>query len=331
MDHHSYSAGDFIANEQFQDWVLRPTLESDAYWQNWFAEHPQHWTAADEARQFIRSVRFRHFEPEPGTQSAVWAAIQASEARTIRLSGWRTVARYAAVLLLMAMGGWYYTRYVQPVTVQTAFGQRQTVHLPDGSLVQLNANSSLRYRRSWSAGRDREVWLTGEGFFQVTKQRQTGELVKFTVHTDQLDVEVLGTQFNVNTRRRETQVVLAEGKVRLRGEEANPVVMQPGELARLREGEAQINTRTVDPGQYASWRVNRVVFNQVPLWEVARSLEDYFGYRVTFADAALANRVFKGTLPADNATVWLATLEKSFPLRIDARQKHVVFGTPRSF
>jgi ferric-dicitrate binding protein FerR (iron transport regulator) len=333
MDNQPYSAEAFIADERFQEWVLRPTRENSQYWEDWLRAHPQHRVAAEEARQFIGSVQFRHFEPVPGEQSAVWAAIQASEAKLIQLSWWRRArpVAAAAVLLLLGLGGWYYTQFVRLAVVRTSFGQTQTVRLPDGSRVQLNANSSLRYRRAWPERGNREVWLAGEGFFQVSKQRRAGAPVKFVVHTGQLDVEVLGTQFNVNTRRRETRVILTEGKVRLRSEATKEVVMRPGELARLKEGEAQIDTRAVDPELYDAWRENKVVFNQVPLREVAQSLEDYFGFQVIFADPALADRVFKGTLPADNAAVWLATLARSFPMRIDARQKQVVFGTPGSF
>ncbi|MBK8505327.1 MAG: FecR domain-containing protein [Saprospiraceae bacterium] len=90
------------------------------------------------------------------------------------------------------------------------FGERQKIVLPDGSAVDLNANSSLRLGSQWVEG-IQEVWLEGEAYFEVEKNLSKG--VKFTVHTNGPDVEVVGTHFNVDSRKEETRIYLEEGKV----------------------------------------------------------------------------------------------------------------------
>ena len=84
------------------------------------------------------------------------------------------------------------------------------IKLPDGSLVQLNANSTLSFDTQWDASADRCVWLNGEAFFEVEKKPETKQ--KFKVITADLTVEVLGTEFNINSHHQQTRVFLQEGE-----------------------------------------------------------------------------------------------------------------------
>src|SRR5690625_3679105 len=95
-------------------------------------------------------------------------------------------------------------------TYHADYGDTRTVHLADGSVVNLNANSTLRVSR-WMKWRSvREVWVTGEAYFSV---KSTSDQRYFLVHTPQLNVEVLGTKFNIKDRYKSAKVVLQEGKV----------------------------------------------------------------------------------------------------------------------
>jgi ferric-dicitrate binding protein FerR (iron transport regulator) len=135
------------------------------------------------------------------------------------------------VLLIAAgLGVWSYLRAGENAHT-THYGETARIKLPDGSMVVLNAHSTLTYN-DWSEGQTREVWLNGEAFFEVQKKHDATGRVKFVVHTGDLNVEVLGTRFNVSNRGLRTQIVLEEGKVRLRYEQETEKVidMQPGEL-----------------------------------------------------------------------------------------------------
>ncbi len=144
---------------------------------------------------------------------------------------WRIgVGVAASVGLLLALGVWLFNELRTPlITIQTAFAEQQTLILPDSSIVELNANSSISYRDNWTNRESRIVWLTGEAFFHVTKKQRTGQ--KFCVLTNDLTVEVLGTSFNVNTHHEETKVFLEEGKVKLNFDTfSEEILMEPGEL-----------------------------------------------------------------------------------------------------
>lgn len=141
--------------------------------------------------------------------------------KSLTLRSWSWVYRVAAAfigILLVAAVSFLYLRE-ETIRYETAYGQLRVIVLPDSSRVTLNGNSTLRYQADWEAlpiGNTREVWLEGEGFFEVTEVVLSAQsMAKFVVHTPQLDVEVVGTKFNVTNRRHQTQVVLSSGQVKL--------------------------------------------------------------------------------------------------------------------
>lgn len=146
----------------------------------------------------------------------------------------RQLLRVAAVFLAVAIvGGLLFLslhEHENPICICTAYGKTERITLPDQSVVLLNANSVLSYNDKWTDNKTREVWLAGEAYFEVKKSDARGN-AKFVVHTDQLSVEVLGTEFNVNNRRGKTQVVLNAGKVRLTSDTTleKEIIMAPGE------------------------------------------------------------------------------------------------------
>ena len=124
---------------------------------------------------------------------------------------WRPIGIAASVLLVALLIGFLLRNSVPDETVvATQYGETQEFTLPDGTEVFLNANSTLRYSADETP---REVWLEGEAYFQVVKQKNglTKRADDFRVHTQNLTVRVLGTRFVVDSRKE--QVVLDEGKV----------------------------------------------------------------------------------------------------------------------
>ncbi len=109
----------------------------------------------------------------------------------------------------------------------------EKILLPDSSWVILNAQSQLSYSATWKSNQYREVWLKGEGFFDIKKSPQSGR--ELIVHTDDLSIRVLGTRFNVNSRSDKTDVVLKERNIQLNqlnfpAITHSEIVMKPGEM-----------------------------------------------------------------------------------------------------
>ncbi len=191
----------------------------------------------------------------------------------------------------------------------TRYGEISTVALPDGSTVTLNANSSLRYAEPWDPRQPREVWLDGEAYFSVI---HTENDQRFHVHlTDDFRVEVLGTEFNVKDRHHKAQVVLHSGRVRLSIDDTDQpqnVSMQSGELVEYSEVDQVLIQQPVNPAPYTAWRQRQLVFERMPLREIADALEDYYGVRVVIADEDLARTPLTGALPMRNLSMILDVL-----------------------
>ena len=168
----------------------------------------------------------------------------------------------AASFVLILAAGVFFLNQEDVVEVTTAYQETKSVTLPDGTLINLNANSTLRYSEQLATQASREIWLEGEAFVNVTSRQLTNsaEKVPFIVHTDVVDIRVLGTQFNVKDRHGKAEIVLKEGKIRL-SQSQNPqkqLDMEPGQkvLASSQSG-LQIS-KVEDPALYTSWKDNEL-------------------------------------------------------------------------
>jgi ferric-dicitrate binding protein FerR (iron transport regulator) len=289
--------------------------------------------SADELRQRIAAE-----QPSDGRRSlqrSFQHSIQRSFQHVVGRPQWQYWAAASVAVLVCSLWYWWQTG---PSEVQyaTAFGETKSFVLPDGSEVALNANSTLSYR--WDAasgsGQAREVRLRGEAFFHVSKQQSAGQPVKFIVRTDNAAVEVLGTQFNVNTRRNRTMVVLSEGKVRLSAVQAEQhtqqrivppaVELSPGEASEVSAQQRTLQKRRVRTELYSSWRNKQLLFEDMPLAEVAHLLKDTYNLDMTFADGELAGLLFTGNVPANNVDLLIQVIAEAFRLQVQHRGSTIV-------
>ena len=170
---------------------------------------------------------------------------------------------------------------------------------------------------------NREVWIKGEAFFEVTRK---SDLKKFIVHTDNFDVEVLGTKFNVNNRRGKTEVMLAEGKVKLVAKDQQPLIMKPGEQVSLSNVDDLFQKQVAKPAKYQAWRNSKLVFENTPLGEVTQIIQDYYGVKMIVTDSLLATRQFTGTLPNNDLDVILMALSTAYKINIKQEGGHIILS-----
>ncbi|HKZ39074.1 MAG TPA: FecR domain-containing protein [Chryseolinea sp.] len=206
--------------------------------------------------------------------------------------------------------------------IHTNYGQRLTIKLPDESSVVLNGNSTIRYSKNWSESEPREVWIDGEGFFAVqhTKNNQ-----KFIVHIREgLNVEVLGTKFNVKSREHGSEVLLTEGKVQLNvsNETDHPVILQPGELATMKKN--KLSKRAVEDKQYTSWIRSKLFFDKMTLEELALILHDTYGLQVTFENEELKYRQLSGEISSASIEDILFAIAETFNIEVIRKNANTV-------
>jgi ferric-dicitrate binding protein FerR (iron transport regulator) len=235
---------------------------------------------------------------------------------------WRYSGIAAALAMFIASAVFYYQNYFLYTTFSTDYGMTRDILLEDGSEIILNANSSLKVPRALSG--NREVWLQGEAFFSITKKE---DRARFVVHTNNLNVEVLGTKFNVSARHEKTEVVLDEGSVKLTSglpAVAEPLMMIPGDLVSLSDRDTGFKKKTVVPDRYSAWRNNLMVFEDAPLSVVAQEIEDYYGIEVEIANADLMKNQLTGTLPNNNLGIVLKSLSASLKITVLREEDKII-------
>ncbi len=189
-------------------------------------------------------------------------------ARIRRMPVWRYVA---AAVVVIAIAGTSFA-YLYTTTETAVRGLHLAMTLPDGSNVNLNAESQLTYKPYWWFA-TRDVTLKGEAYFEV----KPGS--RFTVVSNQNRVRVLGTSFNVLARDSEYSVTCLTGKVEVAAVNENTVLTH-NMRATLRDGRLEIS-ESADAAQSISWTQNKFSFVGVPLTEVIREIERQYNIRIT--------------------------------------------------
>ena len=192
-------------------------------------------------------------------------------------------------------------------TLKIPRGMNQQLTLTDGTQVWLNAESTLEYPETFEGKPNREVYLKGEAYFEVTKNASQ----PFRVKTDALETLVLGTSFNVRAYSKEdTQVTLVEGSVKVSDKHQNELRLQPGEHT-----DGKLNKTKVEKADdYHSWAAGIFYFDHTELVEIMRELGRWYNINIVFTNKEImherlhfqANR--KGTL--EDALELLNTMQK---------------------
>lgn len=203
--------------------------------------------------------------------------VYGSEQISKGVSRWRRmywISSAAAVLLLLTVFLFQITnRSDEWIVYTTGYQETLSVDLPDGSLVVLNANSELRYREGLEKIERRVVEFKGEGYFDVAHL----EGRSFVVHTGSVDVNVLGTEFNLETRRDFTNVFLKTGKVILNSDRLQPIEMLPGDLVHYDEEKKEVRKVSDQSSAALSWKEGIFTFTDLTGIQILHKMEDIYG------------------------------------------------------
>lgn len=230
----------------------------------------------------------------------------------------------ASLLFVLATGFWlWWLRPVPQLTYTTGYGEWQTLTLPDGSWVKLNANSRIRFAARWKKGEDRQIWLDGEAFFKVQKKPATG--AKFQVYTKDLQVEVLGTSFNVSSRGIQTDVFLEEGEIKLSMGDAEEL-LQPGDfLAYSAKKKAVVKREKAIPAEvHTSWKDGVLELKDQTVEKILKKLEEIYGVQIKVLDQSLLTHIKTVSVPMDKLEIAIPVLERTFEVKITEQGNQLV-------
>lgn len=208
-----------------------------------------------------------------------------------KIPAYHTVWIAASILLLFSIG-YVFTQKARRLSggeamncLLTAEGSKGRFILPDSSIVWLNGNSTLKYPNSFD-GKNREVFLDGEAYFEVKKHHGAG----FIVHAKDIRVKVLGTQFLVQSYpgKDEIETVLVEGKVEVTDVETQKdYTLQPGQLYKYSRQDKRADIVAVNSLSYVGWIHNKLVFDNSRLEDIVVGLEKWYGVKFICSDLSI--------------------------------------------
>lgn len=321
MEYRSYSAEQFAQDESFIAWVKKSDAKAIAFWEEFFQTNPGKQSEIYEAIKLIDEMKFED-DLSPREEDEEWDRLLGKIAHEDKKKRKPHFIRWAAVLIpfILAFLAFQYFD-ISNKTIVTAYGETKYVVLPDSTEVVINANSTLSYEIT---NKSREVWIDGEAFFDVNHIKNNGDNVNFIVHADNADVEVLGTSFNVNSRREKVKVVLNSGEIKLSYSDST-LIMAPGQMAEIYESNATI--KQVNPSFYSAWKENKIKFESIPLSEIITMLEDNYGLQIEVkTEQNISQMHFQGTFLLDqDIHVFLEILAESFDFKLKKKDDKVIF------
>ena len=322
------SVDDLVQDDFFIKSVKAPDENTDAFWNEFLRQYPGQRVSVEAASSIIHSLTFSHHQPPAGSRDRVWQSIisGAQQAPVVKLSRrrswiWAAAAIVGVILMMTAFLFWPGDKNS---VISSRYGEIKQVLLPDQSQVTLNANSTIEYRSQWKKGQPREVWLKGEGFFDVTHLHNGNQEVKeeerFIVHAGSLVIEVLGTSFNVSDRQSITKVVLEKGSIRVVAGDSS-LLMQPGERVEFDQQKNAISRGTANVQQATSWKRKELMLDHTTVQEVVDAIEENFGYKVVIENNNILGRQITGTatISMENEETLFKALEVI--LQIDIRKE----------
>ena len=321
MDRNEYQQIEELINDpSFSNWVHKNNDNDIVFWENWIKENPHHQQLVNDARDIFLGIQF---SPTILPQEKVNSELTKLNNRITNTQLTKQISIFskkkfwmsaaASVIFLMGAAAFlFWMNEPQTILHQTTFGETLELKLSDGTQVALNANSSIKYFKE----NPREVWLEGEAFFEVEKKYQSGEI--FLVRTNDLTVEVLGTAFNVHTRKEKTEVLLEEGKVNLQLENGIEKEMKPGDLISFSAKSNQIleNKKAVQPEKHTSWKDGSLLFENISLGEAMDRITEVYGVEVNFSNKEISKKRIHVGVPTTNLDICIKAMERSCGIKI---------------
>lgn len=204
--------------------------------------------------------------------------------------------------------------------LSTGYGETQEVVLPDGSVIWLNAASSLTYHSRIKHDGVRKVSLKGEAYFEIAKDKTA----PFIVETETQQIQVLGTHFNINSYADETsaKTTLVEGSIRLNTIYGQQKILKPGQQAVLSNKSIALK---LDQTELAiAWKNNKFMFESASIEEVMRMVTRWYNVEVIY-DGDLPKSRFGGSVSKfENVSKVLEILESTKKVHFEIKGRRIL-------
>lgn len=299
-----FKCRDFILDDDFRAWVHGDRPEDSDAWDKWLAAHPASRREVERGVSIVRALKIEEKVPTPEMIDSEWKKLQEKVAilesnssnqsespRTNRgLFSWFNLLVAASLLTVGLLSGRFIFNRIQLkanselLSISTKNGKQKHLTLPDGTIVKLNAGSTLSYPVSFSKSQ-REVTLVGEAYFKVAKNPNA----PFIIHTGELDTKVIGTEFNINAypETGTVQVAVIEGKVRVNNvmvDHKPGVFLTQKEMVTFSKEDKELVVSSFDENDQIGWKDGLVYFEKSDFQTVIYKLERWYGVHIQISN-----------------------------------------------
>ncbi len=363
MNYQDYDVEDFVMDLSFQNYCIGKEEPDVLFWKAWVTDNPDKIEKVQQAKKLFvllngntdlqqfrrdaesfRNKLYEHLHKEENDDTLEAApAIILPQNHTRRRRLFLYAGSIAASLLLILMA--FYFRNDKPQVVlneapppakliyTTLHGERKSFQLPDGSTVLMNGGSAIEVSKDFNTT-DREISLKGEAYFNVTHNAQK----PFIIHTDNINVKVLGTEFDVKAypEDKTTEAILIRGSVEvtLHNKPEEKIILKPrhkliiqNQLAPIKAPDSTVIIPKAIPEKIKmlnvtlnasdstvmeiSWKDNRLNFSDETLAEVAIKLERWYGVKVSVEEGIAQKYKFTGIFENETIDETLKALQLS--------------------
>jgi ferric-dicitrate binding protein FerR (iron transport regulator) len=336
-DFNQYKAEDFIADRDFIRWTLEENEEDNLFWQQWLIQHPHMQDIVEEARTVLRSFKIREEEINEETvhleMQQILAATKKKPSGSL-FSLTRSAYKYAAILVLAIVASIVLYNITRTGTTDhvnladkdlpgktnditeefNTTDEKKIVRLADGSTIHLSPHAVIRYSRKFATGTTRDIYLSGEAFFEVAKDPNK----PFRVFSHELVTKVLGTSFTIkaNVGDKQISVVVRTGKVSvynknnekdqtgINSQKLTGVVLTPNQELVFSRDELKFQKTLIEkpvlinPAEIK----NNFQYEDAPVAEVFEQLEKAFGIDIVYDKETIKN--CKVTADLDDESIY---------------------------
>lgn len=338
---------DLLTDDNFIKWVKHPDEDRNLYWKAWLEVHPERKADVLLAKEMLIRSEFRQKAPSREAYAEVLHRLMKTEVNHTQKSQrkinpreryWDFRVKVAASLafLALAVALMLWRPYEPPLPTQQAAipawvskqnpaGIKSQIQLPDGTMVWLNAESTLKYPAAFDSA-SRQVVLIGEAFFDVAKDEQR----PFTVQSGHLITRAVGTSFNISSYQEENIAVsLVTGKVIVsenQGDVQDEIPLDPGEQVIYTDHESGFTKTNFDYDFSLGWKDGLLVLKEADVIHIKRKLERWYGVQIEIRGVPKKSWKINGTFKNQSLERVLERLAFSKEFTFQISDKNVIMN-----
>ncbi len=341
MKYDEYQLEDFLTDEFFIEWVKTPNENNKHFWERWIAEHAEKRELIIQASNWIKRFNYgNEVELSDKAYVEIFENVVRKEPKKEHNHGvakksiktWLLSFRQVAAFLILGLiVGWLWMDWsysdrlpekveasIEMINRSTPLGAKSTFLLEDGSKIFLNAGSEIQFPKAFSK-KERKVNLKGEAFFEIMEEERP-----FIVSTDQVEVRVLGTSFNVKEYSEgKLSVALVSGKVRINDRNGNQLMLAPNEMMTFNQ-QGEFFKSGFDPMEVAGWKDKMLVFKNSSIYQVKEKLEAWYGVKVNLRGIYPKDWAYSGIYKDESLENVLQGISKTSSIQVSLDGKNAI-------